>query len=546
MHRTSCIVLFAIGAAGSTTDDQSVVLRVLHPRGTISFPQKEPPEGRWLEVSVDIEAFEGPSADKLRKDTSSWLLCYSASRGSPPNSRVPQRTRAGDGGGGYTCVPLTSGQLPKLLLPEHAGIPGASEHWFLGTHLEHATSGIRMASTYVKWKLHISVGQNEGGSAKGSAPPIPSSRATGSHEGFTIRGAALFAELQVLSLDPITGRLPVPPGSRLWVEVGANSRNTLASTEARCSGNEDVFVVSFEPLMGQYCRLTAADNSDTMNLLGGSGGGGDSTATRNGVALPFAVGASDEPQNFHVSALDGCSGLLTPLSKKAVVWDDGDSAVAEDDSFWGRCLEVKETRRVPTMTLETLISKLLPPGIEIDFLKVDTQGTALQVVESAGPWLDRIQAVVVDALIDGSTPLYLGQNTCSETLLQAKMWGFYVDPDGNQTICAKAASNRGVLFGKDYQNDEVEINVFFARDPLRWRPFCNPNPGGQFALKEIEDLFVVGTPNQVRFCDGAVCHDAGAPGISCGEHRSCSYATLPVANHYATRSEASMCFCRGA
>ena len=65
---------------------------------------------------------------------------------------------------------------------------------------------------------------------------------------------------QVLSLDPATGRIALPPGfKRLWVEVGSNSRNTLAAVEARCGGNEDVFVLSFEPLLGQYCRLSASE-----------------------------------------------------------------------------------------------------------------------------------------------------------------------------------------------------------------------------------------------------------------------------------------------
>jgi len=43
---------------------------------------------------------------------------------------------------------------------------------------------------------------------------------------------------QVLSLDPATGRIALPPGfKRLWVEVGSNSRSTLAAVEARCGGN---------------------------------------------------------------------------------------------------------------------------------------------------------------------------------------------------------------------------------------------------------------------------------------------------------------------
>jgi len=90
------------------------------------------------------------------------------------------------------------------------------------------------------------------------------------------------------------------------------------------------------------------------------------------------------------------------------------------------------------MTLHTLFDRLLPEGAVIDYLKVDTQGTALEVIESAGPeYIERIQAVVVDSLIDGSVPLYAGQNTCSESLVAAQRWGFHVVPNGTEVRCTR-------------------------------------------------------------------------------------------------------------
>ena len=57
--------------------------------------------------------------------------------------------------------------------------------------------------------------------------------------------ARVTTEVQVLQLNPDTKRLDLTPGARVWVEVGANSRNLLSDWEARCAGNDDVFIVSF-------------------------------------------------------------------------------------------------------------------------------------------------------------------------------------------------------------------------------------------------------------------------------------------------------------
>jgi hypothetical protein len=88
------------------------------------------------------------------------------------------------------------------------------------------------------------------------------------------------------------------------------------------------------------------------------------------------------------------------------------------------------------------------------------------------------------------------------------------------------------------------MNVFFARDPSRWRPTCVIPHVGSFTLKEIEDLFVVGTPNQIQYCSGTACKDAEAPGISCGGEKACSYATMPLTVYRASGPESSVCFCK--
>ena len=116
------------------------------------------------------------------------------------------------------------------------------------------------------------------------------------------------------------------------------------------------------------------------------------------------------------------------------------------------------------MTLHTLFDRLLPEGAVIDYLKVDTQGTALEVIESAGPeYIERIQAVVVDSLIDGSVPLYAGQNTCSESLVAAERWGFHVVPNGTEVCCIRLfifASATSSLKLLEFQASDITVIAY--------------------------------------------------------------------------------------
>ena len=96
------------------------------------------------------------------------------------------------------------------------------------------------------------------------------------------------------------------------MEVGANSRNLLSANEAACRGYEDVFILSFEPLLNHYCALSHAKRADSRSELGMLDGG-------RGYALPFAVASSAESYaELGVTRVDGCSGLLTPNKQQSV------------------------------------------------------------------------------------------------------------------------------------------------------------------------------------------------------------------------------------
>ena len=105
-------------------------------------------------------------------------------------------------------------------------------------------------------------------------------------------------------------------------------------------------------------------------------------------------------------------------------------------------------------------------------------------------------------------------------------------------ICGKALSNRN-----RFNFQEVEMNLFFARDPSQWRPACEDHHDGRFILSESEDLVTVGTPNQIRYCPETACKDVEAPGMSCHRSGECSYAVMPTLVSHALGSENSVCFC---
>ncbi|GMH84164.1 hypothetical protein TrST_g12295 [Triparma strigata] len=281
--------------------------------------------------------------------------------------------------------------------------------------------------------------------------------------------------LQVLSLDPITRRLPIPEGSRVWVEVGANSRNLLAWAEARCEGNEDVYVISFEPLLAQYAAITHAAKHDELTALG------ETRGARNGmgVSLPLAVASGVDYLYFNVSPLDSCSGTLDPL---------------QDAHSKNSCTEVVEKRRVPALSLEAFFDTLLPEGARIDFLKIDTQGSGLDVIASAGRHVDRIDSVLIDTQIDTVDPLYQGQNSCSATVAAMRELNFFA-PTSLDHVCTE----KPVLTNKrGTDGTSTEANIFFSRDPTRKRPSCE-----QWFIDngmEWEDIHVAGLPGQLPRC----------------------------------------------
>lgn len=95
---------------------------------------------------------------------------------------------------------------------------------------------------------------------------------------------------------------------------------------------------------------------------------------------------------------------------------------------------VMSTRRVPIVTLEWVFDHVLPPGADIAFLKIDAQGSGLDVWASARRHARRVRGVLIDANLDGRSQLYAGQNGCSATFSFARDMGYHLCRNQNSTV----------------------------------------------------------------------------------------------------------------
>ena len=90
---------------------------------------------------------------------------------------------------------------------------------------------------------------------------------------------------------------------------------------------------------------------------------------------------------------------------------------------------LKETRRVPTVSLATVLGQWLAwehgGGWPISFLKVDAQGFDLDVAQSAGAEAaKKIRAMQIEVTADECRSGYAGSSTCSPTVDGMRELGF--------------------------------------------------------------------------------------------------------------------------
>ncbi|KAF4652880.1 hypothetical protein FOZ61_009351 [Perkinsus olseni] len=153
----------------------------------------------------------------------------------------------------------------------------------------------------------------------------------------------------------------VPSGVKsIVVDVGAFNKTEF--WERLLLG--DVLVLGFEPMPSKF-----AQHARHPNLI----------------LLPAAVGTVETVpgvRSIYIPEYEECATMLPGIPDAAVFSDQHQDFIRECSG--GARLEL----RVPVVRLEDALQKLLPEGIPIDLLKVDAQGMDLDVVLSAGSFLN--------------------------------------------------------------------------------------------------------------------------------------------------------------
>ena len=219
--------------------------------------------------------------------------------------------------------------------------------------------------------------------------------------------------------------LPSEP-SYFFLEVGANNHE-LERDELKQLLQDDSngFLLSFEPLLDKYSYLVSFS----------SGGGAENNAAvnlglqhRRGLALPYAI-AECTPGGttvFHVTSLDGCSSLRPPSADfKQQNQQNRNAGTGMSWPSWvvERCAHLQEERSVPCVSLATVVGEWLG-GHPIARMKVDAQGSDLDVIKSAGEFINRLLFINLEVHSKLAAPIYYGQASCDEVLLTMQRMGF--------------------------------------------------------------------------------------------------------------------------
>jgi len=153
-----------------------------------------------------------------------------------------------------------------------------------------------------------------------------------------------------------------------------------------------------------------------------------------------AVAVEEEVAAFYQYAAPGCNSLL--IMRKDIVSDP------EEEGFYLPPTSLMHAHQrvvrvaVDTIRLDTIIQEH-PEVLPIDFLKIDTQGTDLNVVKSLGLFLKQVKLIQMEA-VDGM-PMYIGQTHMSEDIKQLAAVGFRLI--ATETFLPQTEVN--LLFGRD-------------------------------------------------------------------------------------------------
>ncbi len=170
------------------------------------------------------------------------------------------------------------------------------------------------------------------------------------------------------------GFLVFPKGvRRVWVDVGAHHMET---TRTELLHYQDVAVIAIEPLAEGWPYWPDSDRV---------------------IGLPVAIYLERGTMDFHVNKLDDTSSLLESAGDKRT----------------GALTQTVEVRRVPVIRLEDVL-RAVPEGLPIAYVKTDVQGVDLQVLQSAGESLRRVERVRAEVTNMAAYRKLAGQGMATE------------------------------------------------------------------------------------------------------------------------------------
>eukprot|EP00439_Symbiodinium_sp_Y106_P027926 s2359_g3.t1 len=288
--------------------------------------------------------------------------------------------------------------------------------------------------------------------------------------------SGLFADVQVayMPFERNWQHLDGDP-SFFFLEVGANNheleRDFLEPMLQDRSGSGDAggFLISFEPLLDKYGFLLSygAPSIHFANL---------GLQHRRALVLPYAVSTCDGPTaTFHVAPIDGCSSLRAPASDfKRHNRDETRYTKSWPKWVEENCTALAEHRDVPCISLAKVLAEWLA-GRPIARMKIDAQGSDLDVVKSAGPYLKQLLFVVMETQGTFEAPLYEGQASCDQVQAEMRALGFILA----DTRSLPACNRTGALPYPFHEED-----IAFVRRELHhlWRDFYHEHPYCQHGI----------------------------------------------------------------
>lgn len=215
------------------------------------------------------------------------------------------------------------------------------------------------------------------------------------------------------------GFLALPKGvRRVWVDVGAHH---LETTKAELR-YPDVAVIAIEPLKEAWAHWPDSDRV---------------------IGIPVAIYLDHGTMDFHVNALDDTSSLLESTG----------------DDRTGALTKTVEVRKVPVIRLEDVLNAV-PEGIAIAYVKTDVQGVDLQVLQSAGESLRRVERVRSEVTNLGAYKKLDGKGMASESEMKTYLQKMGFDLIGEDGVQA----DRGWL-------DQIYLNRRRAWVDRLWHDF---------------------------------------------------------------------------